>query len=77
MLYDHKVKVNGKWYAVGEEVPEKAEKKASANISYTKTDINRMSVSDLRQLLERLGITGAESLTGAEMKETLIAFYGL
>jgi hypothetical protein len=44
---------------------------------YTKTDINRMSVSDLRQIVMGTGVENADIMTGAEMKEYLINLFGL
>ena len=45
---------------------EKEEKK------YTRTDINRMPVDELRKLAGETGISGAESMTGADIKKALI-----
>ena len=39
---------------------------------YTRTDINRMPVYDLRKLAGETGISGAESMTGADIKKALI-----
>ena len=49
----------------------KAEKKM------TKTDINRMSTEDLRQIALNTGIENAENMTGKELKEYLISVFGL
>lgn len=43
--------------------------------SYTKTEINRMSTADLKKLAKENGID--ESLSGAEIKKTLIEKFGL
>lgn len=83
MLYDHRVKFKGKWYMAGEEVPEnekisKIEKiKVTEVPTFTKTDINRMSVSDLRKTCKGVGMKSADSMTGAEMKACLIDYYNL
>ena len=42
---------------------------------YTKTEINRMSTADLRELAEKNGLDN--SLSGAELKKLLINHYGL
>ena len=42
---------------------------------YTKTEINRMSTADLRELAEKNGLDS--SLSGAELKKLLINHYGL
>lgn len=44
---------------------------------YTKTDINRMPVDELRKLAMSTGVEGADKWTGAELKEYLIALMGL
>lgn len=45
--------------------------------SYTKTDIHRMPVSDLRELASKHGIENPESMSGSELKEYLISKMGL
>ena len=42
---------------------------------YTKTEINRMSTADLRELAEKNGLDNL--LSGAELKKLLIEHYGL
>ena len=83
MTFGHKVKYNGKWYMPGEKIAE-VEKSASsfsentnlsAEKSYTKTEINRMSTADLKELAEKNGLDN--SLSGAELKKLLIEHYGL
>ncbi len=49
----------------------------SAEISYTKTDINRMTTAELRETAKGEGIADAEELTGGELKKLLIEHYGL
>ena len=44
---------------------------------YTKTEINRMSTSDLRELAVAQGIDNADEFTGAELKKMLIDKMGL
>ena len=45
--------------------------------TYTKTEINRMPIIDLRLLAEGSGIDNAQQLTGAEIKRLLIEKFGL
>lgn len=45
--------------------------------SLTKTDINRMFTSDLRELAVAKGIDNADEYTGAELKKILIDKLGL
>lgn len=76
MIATHFTKVNGKWYRAGQEIPdffnaETPENEAEEN-HYTRTDINRMPVDDLRKLAGKKGITGAESMTGVDIKKALI-----
>ena len=42
---------------------------------YTRTEINRMSTADLKELAEKNGLDN--SLSGAELKKLLIEYYGL
>ena len=46
--------------------------KAKSDGTYTKTEINRMSTAELRELAAQNGIAGAEQITGAELKKILI-----
>ena len=48
----------------------------SEKVKYTKTEINRMPVAELRNLAEKEGISIAEK-TGAELKKALISKFGL
>ena len=86
MVYDHMVKVNGRYYQTGEDVPEiknmAGKEISSADMpfqppTYTKNDINKMKVDDLRALAMDTGVEGADEMTGAELKEYLIALFGL
>lgn len=76
MIAEYTMKRNGKWYKAGDEVPE-INAPASSDSRYTKTDINRMSVSDLRQIVRNTGVENADIMTGSEMKEYLIDLFGL
>lgn len=44
---------------------------------YTKTEINRMSTAELKNLADSENIEGAEDMTGAEIKKVLIEKFGL
>ena len=44
---------------------------------YTKTEINRMSTAQLRELAVGNGIKQAEETTGAELKKLLISYFEL
>lgn len=48
-----------------------------STVSYTKTDINRMSTAELKELAKSEGIDGAEDMTGGRLKEVLIEKFGL
>lgn len=80
MVATHSVKHNGVWYKVGQEIPEGKSQKSSdpANpTTYTKTDINRMSIDDLKALGTEQGIENAEELKGDDLKKLLIEKLGL
>lgn len=93
MVYDHMVKVNGKYYQSGEDVPEitdMAENEDSLPFSdeeitletkedkkYTKSDIQRMNKAELQELAKNSGVEGAEEMTGQELKEYLLSVFGL
>lgn len=72
MKFDHKVKHNGIWYEPFEEVPDSNGKKA-----YTKSEIARMPVDELRQLALSTGVNGAEEMNGTELKHYLLSVFGL
>lgn len=44
---------------------------------HTKTDINRMNKAELLELATEYGVDGADDMTGAELKETLLEMFGL
>ena len=46
-------------------------------VKYTKTDISRMSTSDLQSLAAAQGMENAKELSGAELKKILIEKFGL
>ena len=67
MIYPYTVVRNGIWYPSGSDVPDGENK-----VNYTKTEINRMPVSELKTLGEKLGILGFETMTGTELKKEII-----
>lgn len=44
---------------------------------YSKSEINRMSTSDLQKLASESGVDGAENISGAELKKILLEKFGL
>ena len=81
MKFDYKVKYKGKWYLPGEEIPEETVTEVIEEIpeetAYTKTEINRMSTADLQKLAAEHGVSGAEEISGAELKKILIEKFEL
>ena len=84
------MKYNGVYYPAGTDVPvgnnntvvaetkeEIVEPIVEKQPQYTKTEINRMPVDELRKLAMSTGVEGADKWTGAELKEYLIALMGL
>ena len=70
---------NVKQRAVVKTAPVNTEKAKEKNFleefAYTKTEINRMSTADLKELAKENGLDG--SLSGAEIKKALIAKFDL
>ena len=58
-----------------EEVKESADFSADKKSTYSKTDINRMSTADLKELAKEQGID--DELSGADIKKALIKKFGL
>ena len=79
MKYPYIVGKNGVWYPAGTQVPEDNPNTKTENgqNQYTKTEINRMSTSELQELALENDIDGAEQMTGAELKKVLIEKFGL
>ena len=81
MIATNVIKINGKWYKAGEiipeEIPEEIPGQSLSEFHYTKTDINRMSVQDLRSLATDHGVSNADSMTGGELKEYFISKFNL
>lgn len=76
MKYPYIVVKNGIWYPSGADVPEDTVS-SSETVSYSKTEINRMPIAELRVLAEEEGIVDFGEKTGAELKKILIKKYGL
>lgn len=77
MIAKNVIKINGKWYKAGEVIPEEIPGQSLSEFHYTKTDINRMSVQDLRSLATNHGVSNADSMTGGELKEYFISKFNL
>lgn len=85
MKYPYIVNKNGVYYPAGTEVPEDKvveldeNQKQNTNESkqYTKTDISRMPVEDLKALATEQGIEGAEEMKGEDLKKALFEKFGL
>lgn len=78
MIADHLMKVNGRWYKAGEEASESpVEKPSPEKTRYTKTEINKMNVSELRRLAAENGVKDPEGINGTDLKSYLISAFGL
>lgn len=79
MKYPYIVNKDGVWYPAGTEVPEGTFSiaKESKDDNLTKTDINRMTTAELKELAEKEEIDGFEEMTGGELKKVLIEKFGL
>lgn len=91
MKYDHIVKINGRYYAAGEEVPDTAAEEIPPFFSdddiefeekengkrYTKTEINKLTTEELKNLAAEVGIENAFNASGVELKKILIEHFGL
>lgn len=87
MIYNHLVKYNGVYYPAGTDVPvgvkpveevkkvEEVEEEVAEMPTYSKTEINRMSTADLKDLAKEQGID--DELSGADIKKALIKKFGL
>ena len=82
MIAKYGIKYNGVWYQVGDEIAEEVDKNTSSDTSdfmtpqeknFTKTEIKRMPVGNLRELASEYGIEDAEDKTGEELKDCLIS----
>ena len=62
---------------VKEDVIEITNEEVIKENQFTKTEINRMSTSDLKDLAKLNGIDNAEEMTGGELKKVLIEHFNL
>ena len=80
--YPFIVNKDGIWYSAGMEVPAEVlpvtkEEEDTEEREYTKTEINRMPVDELKMLASKLGIEDVESKSGAGLKKELIGVLNL
>ena len=87
MIYKHLVKYNGVYYPAGTDVPvgvkpveevkkvEEVKEVVAEMPTYSKTEINRMSTADLKELAKEQGIN--DELSGTDIKKALIKKFGL
>lgn len=78
MIAECMTKHKGIWYLPGEVIPEEpAMEEHTDDPVYTKTEIKRMPVDELKKLASEKGIEDAENATGEQLKDALIAMMGL
>lgn len=79
MVAEYTVKRNGKWYHAGNVIEEVEESASSLPFekAHTKTEINRMSVDDLKALAAENDVPGYEDMTGTALKEYFINLLNL
>lgn len=78
MIADHLIKVNGRWYKAGEEISKSTvDKPSPEKTRYTKTEINKMNVSELRRLASENGVKDPEGINGTDLKSYLISAFEL
>lgn len=77
MKYPYIVNKNGVWYPAGTDVPEDTAKTVEKDLQYTKTEINRMTTSELQKLATENGVDDAKEINGSELKKILIEKFGL
>ena len=88
MKFDHRVKVNGKWYNAGEEVDasspvkttpkaEKENKVEESTNTYKRSDIQKMKVNELKAFAESNGIEVTDDMSGNDLKKEIFIKLGL
>lgn len=85
MKFPYIVIRDGKWYKAGEEVPEETPGQESSDdetqmqevFEYKKTDINRMSTADLKELARKHEVLNVDDMTGQDLKEYFITKFNL
>jgi len=85
------VKVNGVYYSSGEEVPDNVAEEIPLPFSdndiefeekeskkkYTKTEINKLTTTELQNLAAKAGVENAFETSGAELRKVLIELFEL
>ena len=79
MVAEYTVKRNAKWYHAGDAIEEVEESTSPLPFEkvHTKTEINRMSVDDLKSLAAENDVPGYEDMTGTALKEYFINMLNL
>lgn len=86
MKFPYVVRHNGIDYPIGADVPieepagdkeAKAAESGETGKGYSRTEINRMPIADLRALAESLGVRNAQSFNGTELKRAVIDFLNI
>lgn len=77
MKYPYIVVKNGIWYSSGADVPEGPEKVDNDKKMYSKSEISRMPIAELKALAESENIADFNAKTGAELKKLLIEKFEL
>lgn len=54
-----------------------AQEQTSSDVKYTKTEINRLSTKELKEVASKSGIDNVDSMTGSELKKMLIKKFRL
>lgn len=76
MIATHSIKINGVWYHAGMKIPAVTNDKNEHMETFTKTDIHRMPIAELRKLASEKGVNGFMEMNGAELKKILIEKIG-
>ena len=69
--------VNGSYVFTPGEISFVETPKVEDTPKYTKTEINRMPLDDLKALATEKGVDGADDMTGGELKKLLIDMFNL
>lgn len=84
MKYPYIVNYNGVWYPTGAEVPvgvsdaPKIEENIVADAhKYTKTEIQKLTTAELKDLAKKEGIESASEISGNQLKKILVEHFGL
>lgn len=73
MKYPYIVNKNGTWYPAGTDVPDDTVSQNENKIfKYTKTDIHRMPIAELKNLASKNDVAEYENMNGADLKKVLI-----